>query len=191
MYNKVYATGGAIGMEQKHLYKTSILKTIEWAKEQGIDCYAICYGHPIYGIVKKEHFYVNPEEIQDIEIGTYQTVIGTTPKGQKVMRIILNRKQIYTALPGRQLNCPKIHDKFETTLFNKTKTNVCPVGYCHNAEHPGYVSKGLMDCKGCVEKNCYYFERYGTHPMWMQKEEARKKGEKRKKWLNERSSELF
>lgn len=168
-------------MNQKDLYKTTILKSVEWAKERGVDRYVICFGEPVTKTIKKQYFDISLEEIQDIEIGIYQTEIITLKSGTKAMRIILSKKQLFNAVPDRWFGkLPPLNVEYEIELFNHSVTTSCPVGYCHNKEHPGYVSKNIMDNRKCTAKNCGFFERYISCSIWQQKEVFKKRSKAKK-----------
>jgi len=58
------------------------------------------------------------------------------------------------------------------------------VGYCHNPEHRGYLSKRNLKKHECLRKQCRYLHKYEEHPYWAERErikaekKARKQGGK-------------
>lgn len=51
-------------------------------------------------------------------------------------------------------------------LINRDITNKIPYGYCNYYLHRGYLSKNLMDKKGCREKQCKYLVKNEGHPYF-------------------------
>ncbi len=40
------------------------------------------------------------------------------------------------------------------------------VGYCHFADHKGYITEEMLSQRKCIEKNCGFLERDYTYPFW-------------------------
>lgn len=40
------------------------------------------------------------------------------------------------------------------------------VGYCHNDDHKGFLTVGIMNEHDCISKGCHYFERFEDYPYW-------------------------
>ncbi len=70
------------------------------------------------------------------------------------------------------------------------------LGYCHCAEHRGFVTKNVFDGHDCLKKGCFYFEKFENCPCW-ERAEARKKQAERERALRkerkreEREREIF
>lgn len=76
------------------------------------------------------------------------------------------------------------------TVWAKNK-NV--LGYCHYHGHPGDISKGLLLQHGCIEKKCFYLQKYPECSFWkaidapdgMELLEEMQKTENPSRWLND------
>ncbi len=60
------------------------------------------------------------------------------------------------------------------------------VGFCHYNEHSGYLTMAAMKERGCLAKECRYFEKNEDHPFWsLQENKDKKKTIKQAKAKNE------
>lgn len=48
------------------------------------------------------------------------------------------------------------------------------VGCCHNCLHPGKLTKKILEQHDCINKKCYYFERYPEAGYWCEVEQKQK-----------------
>jgi hypothetical protein len=45
--------------------------------------------------------------------------------------------------------------------------NICNVaGYCHCAQHRGFVTQSVLEGHDCINKGCNYFEKLDESPFW-------------------------
>jgi len=44
------------------------------------------------------------------------------------------------------------------------------VGYCHLQQHPGYVTRTVLQTHRCVQKKCSFLEKYTECPYWRSRE---------------------
>lgn len=64
-------------------------------------------------------------------------------------------------------------------IFRKVDTNSL-VGYCHCSKHKGYVTVNLLKNHDCINKNCFYLEKFEDYPFWIHLMNAQKTKEQRK-----------
>lgn len=43
------------------------------------------------------------------------------------------------------------------------------IGYCHNKQHKGYVTVEALACHHCLEKECWYLQKYEEHAIYFDK----------------------
>ncbi len=68
-------------------------------------------------------------------------------------------------------------------LYNTCSDNIS--AYCRNPKHPYAMTPRQMKCKNCRGKQCKYFEKEESHPIWHQIEVKKQKRKDRKKAINE------
>ena len=51
------------------------------------------------------------------------------------------------------------------------------IGFCHSAQHQGYMSEKMLKAHGCLGKNCPYLEKYEDMQFW--KDREKKKADKK------------
>lgn len=49
------------------------------------------------------------------------------------------------------------------------------VGFCHYKEHRGYITLPMLKERGCITKQCRYFEKNEEHPYWSSPKPADKR----------------
>lgn len=54
------------------------------------------------------------------------------------------------------------------------------IGYCHNFNHRGYISKGLVEKHDCIKRKCVYFEKKNLY-YWDKQEQIKLNKQKTKK----------
>lgn len=59
------------------------------------------------------------------------------------------------------------------------------VGYCHNPNHRGYLSRKNLKNHECLKKQCKYLHKYEDHKFWIDRE--KKKADKKARKMNESS----
>lgn len=158
-----------------HFYK--IKDTIKHYEKKGITEVKICYGNPINRSISNEIEGLKIEDFYEVEIGSRQTKIVNKEDGTQVLILILVKAQFLQVYPDfleRLIDTPYYARKVQYyRMFDHTKSNTMPVGFCHLNSHRGLVSKNMMDGRNCANKNCPYFERFENHPYWMQKKQAK------------------
>lgn len=71
----------------------------------------------------------------------------------------------------------------DVEYFKKSPKRENAVGYCANRKHRGYLSEAHLKAHKCTKKQCPFFEKYDSHPYWVEKRcrkqnrKAIKKGE--------------
>lgn len=43
------------------------------------------------------------------------------------------------------------------------------IGFCHYAEHKGYITRAVLKTHDCDSKKCHYLERFEDHPFWVER----------------------
>ena len=51
------------------------------------------------------------------------------------------------------------------------------IAFCHNPQHKGHLSKNLIKCHKCLDKQCRYLQIYSEHEYW--KSRTRKRNDKK------------
>lgn len=54
------------------------------------------------------------------------------------------------------------------------------VGYCHNYNHTAYLTKGIMKEHQCLEKGCFFFEKFHDYPYWKSQRRIQRARERQK-----------
>lgn len=57
------------------------------------------------------------------------------------------------------------------------------IGFCHSSLHPGKMTVKMMKAHDCINKACWYFEKYADAPYWQQLEARKEKKRKDKEKL--------
>lgn len=57
------------------------------------------------------------------------------------------------------------------------------IGFCHSSLHPGKMTVKMMKAHDCINKACWYFEKYADAPYWQQLEAHKEKKRKDKEKL--------
>lgn len=63
--------------------------------------------------------------------------------------------------------------------YAKVDTNSL-VGYCHNEAHKGFLTVTIMNEHDCINKECFYFEKFEDYPFWRKKQRKEKQEKLRK-----------